>query len=116
MVKKGSKDIEIQKQISALNEQIDRLDKKFYFYFTARDRFAPLSDLIKVNQQVEKLRELKDRMILERKKFVIISFLHRFISYRTKWEKALKDIEEGRAKPDPAFFSRRNSGISKSKR
>ncbi len=110
------KDTEIQKQITALNEQIDLLDKKFYFYFIARDKFPPLKDLIKIKADIEKLKSVKDRIILDRKKFVINSFMHRFVSYRTKWEKALKEIEDGRAKPNPEFFSKKNNGVSKEKK
>ncbi len=108
--------IKIQNQIAVLNEQIDQLDKKFYFYFTARDRFPPLNDLLKIKKDVERLKAVKGRIILERKKFVINSFIHRFVSYRTKWEKALRDIEEGRAQPNPEFFTRRNSGFLKEKK
>ena len=108
MVKK-SKEIDIQQKISSLNEKIDLLDKKFYFYFTARDKIPPLTDFIKIRQEVELLRAEKDKIILERKKFVIRSFLQRFAAYRSKWEKALKEIEDARAKPNPLFFSRKNN-------
>jgi hypothetical protein len=89
-------------KISALNEEIALIDNKFHLYFLGEEKTPPTKEFARLKQQVNMLQNEKSSSVSSQ--FLASSFFSRFASYRNKWERLLRDIEEGRKKPSRHFF------------
>lgn len=89
-------------KISALNSEISLVDNKFHLYFLGEERTPPIKEFERLKQQVSILQNEKPSSVSGQ--FLTNSFLRRFAAYRNKWERLLRDIEEGRKKPSKHFF------------
>jgi len=96
-----------KEKVSKLNERLELLDRKFNLYFTGQDRIPPIQEFEKLKREILLLSRERDRVTSSGIRFYFNNFLQRFGSYRTKWEKALTAIEEGRSRPGTTFFSGR---------
>jgi hypothetical protein len=94
--------MDLKIKISALNEEIALIDNKFNLYFLGEERTPPIKEFTRLKQQVNLLRNEKTSSVSSQ--FLANSFFSRFASYRNKWERLLRDIEEGRKKPSRHFF------------
>ena len=96
-----------KEKVSKLNERLELLDRKFNLYFSGQDRIPPVQEFEKLKREILLLSRERDRVTSSGIRFYLNNFLQRFGSYRTKWEKTLKALEEGRVRPGTTFFSGR---------
>jgi len=89
-------------KIAALNEEIALIDNKFHLYFLGEEKTPPTKEFARLKQQVNMLQKEKASSVSN--KFLASNFFSRFASYRNKWERLLRDVEEGRKKPSRHFF------------
>ena len=94
----------LQKTVNRLILSVEHLDRDFNFYFTGRERVPPLRALEKLKREVILLMKSGEESKNSAEKYMVMSFIQKFTTYRTKWEKGVKDIEEGRAVPGKNFF------------
>jgi len=94
----------INQKISEFEGRLQKLDRKFSFYFIGRDRVPPIKEFDQFKRDVILLTREKERSTSASLRFCVETFLQKFISYRTKWERGLRDIEEGRLSRGANFF------------
>ena len=94
----------LRKTVNRLISSVEHLDRDFNFYFTGRERVPPLKALEKLKREVSMLMKSGEDSKNSAERYMIMSFIQKFTTYRTKWEKGVKDIEEGRAAPGKNFF------------
>ncbi len=99
--------MDIKQKISELESGLQRLDRKFNFYFVGQDRVPPVKDFNQLKREVTLITRERDISTSSSLRFYIETFLQKFISYRVKWEKGLRDIEEGRLSRGADFFKGR---------
>lgn len=99
--------MDIKQKISELEIRLQRLDRKFNFYFVGQDRVPPVKAFDQLKREVTLITREKDISASSSLRFYIETFLQKFISYRVKWEKGLRDIEEGRLSRGADFFKGR---------
>ena len=80
------------------------MDKNFNFYFRGRERIPPLKAFESLKKEINNLMEVKEKLKNTHEKYMVLSLIQKFSSYRIKWEKGIRDIEEGRAVPGKSFF------------
>ena len=90
---------DIKKKIAEFNERIHVLDRSFTLYLSGLERKSPVKEFEKFKGEVTRSLQMKDALMSASTRFFVNSFKHRFVSYRTKWEKTLKAIEDGRLTP-----------------
>jgi hypothetical protein len=96
--------MKFHQRISQLAEKIEHLEHCFNFYFTAQEKKPPLNKLIRLKMEIDELLKTSQDMKNSAERFLAMQLINRFTTYRMKWEKGVKDIEEGRAKPGLHFF------------
>lgn len=96
--------MDVQVFINQMLEKIDRLETQFNLYFSGQLKRPPLpllqqikSEIMNAMGQIKDLKQQKDKFLLQ-------SLIQKFTTYRMKWERGVKDIEEGRLKPGLHFF------------
>lgn len=94
----------IAQQASALIIKIEKLEHAFNFYFSGVDKKPPLNELNSLKKQVDRLMMEAQDSKNSTERFLVSQIVARFTVYRTKWERGVRDIEEGRAKPGQNFF------------
>lgn len=94
----------LRKTVSRLITSVEHLDRDFNFYFTGRERVPPLKALERLKREVNLLMRSGEDSKNSADRYMVMSFIQKFTTYRTKWEKGVKDIEEGRAVPGRNFF------------
>ena len=99
--------MDIKQNISKLESRLQKLDRKFNFYFVGQDNVSPVKDFDQLKRKVALLTREKDISTSSSLRFYMETFLQKFISYRVKWERGLRDIEEGRLKCGADFFKGR---------
>lgn len=99
--------MDIKQNISTLDSRLQKLDRKFNLYFIGQDRVPPVKDFDQLKHRVVVLTREKERSTSASLRFYMETFLQKFISYRVKWERGLRDIEEGRLKCGADFFKGR---------
>jgi len=97
----------IHQKVSELEKQLLALDRRFNFYFNGQDRVPPIKDLDQLKRETRLLTRERERASSGSLRYYVETFLQKFISYRTKWEKGLRDIEEGRLIRGADFFKGR---------
>jgi hypothetical protein len=99
--------MDIKQNISELDSRLKKLDRKFNLYFVGQDRVPPVKDFDQLKRKVAQLTLEKDRSTSASLRFYMETFLQKFISHRVKWERGLRDVEEGRLKCGADFFKGR---------
>lgn len=96
--------MQIGEFVSTLITKIEKLDHDFNLYFTAQEKKAPLQSLENMKREVNLLMKgaAESQNLIE--KNLATQLINRFTTYRQKWERCVRDIEEGRAKPGTKFF------------
>ena len=90
--------------VSTLATKIEKLDHDFNMYFSAQEKKAPLQALENMKREINLLMKgATDSQNLVEKNLAT-QLINRFTTYRQKWERCVRDIEEGRAKPGTKFF------------
>jgi len=97
----------IKQNISKLDSWLQKLDRKFNFYFVGQDKVPPIKELDQFKLRVVQLTREKERSTSATLRFYMETFLQKFTSYREKWERGLRDIEEGRLTCGADFFKGR---------
>ncbi len=92
------------RKVSDLISQIAKLDRAFVFYFTGHEARPPLKELTSLKNEVNRISLKTSDSKNTAEKYLVSQLVNRFAAYRMKWEKGVKDIEEGRAKPGLHFF------------
>ena len=96
---------DIYKKVAELNKHLHALDRKFGLYFYGQEKGPPIKEFERFKSEVALLATEKSNIMSVSVRFFISTFQQRFVSYRTKWEKGLRNIEEGRAKPGTDFWA-----------
>jgi hypothetical protein len=94
----------LRKTVSRLITSVEHLDRDFNFYFTGREKLPPLKNLEKLKREVNMLMKSAEGSKNSAEKYLVLSFVQKFTTYRTKWERGVRDIEEGRLAPGRNFF------------
>lgn len=100
----------IAQQASALIIKIEKLEHSFNFYFSGVDKKPPLDELKSLKKQIDNLMMEAQDSKNSAEKFLVSQIISRFTVYRTKWERGVRDIEDGRAKPGQNFFGKMGAG------
>lgn len=95
---------DLSSKVAELNQKIERLETQFNFYFTGQERVPPLKQLAALKADVMRLMDMEESVKTVSDKFLIQTLVQKFTTHRIKWERGVKDIEEGRAKPGLHFF------------
>ena len=90
---------DIKKTIAEFNVRINMLDRKFTLYFSGLEKNPPIKEFEKFKSEVTRCLQIKNALMSVSTRFFVNSFKNHFASYRTKWEKTLKAIEDGRFNP-----------------
>ena len=98
-------DGDIHKKIAEFNERLQIMDRKFGLFFSGHEKVPPIKEFEQFKREVAALAIEKSNITSASVRFFVGTFQQRYVSYRTKWEKGLRNIEEGRAKPGPNFWS-----------
>ncbi len=93
----------IRQKIAELNGRLLELDTKFNLYFSGIEKLPPVKEFDQLKREVSSSVKAKSILMSVSMLFFANSFHQRFSSYRAKWEKKLRDIEEGRTKPGKRF-------------
>lgn len=94
----------IAQHASSLIIKIEQLEHAFNFYFSGVDKKPPLNELNSLKKQIDRLMTEAQDSKNSAEKFLVSQIVARFTVYRTKWERGVRDIEDGRAKPGQNFF------------
>ena len=96
--------MQIPEFVSTLTSKIEKLDHDFNMYFTAQEKKAPLQALENMKREINLLMKgaAVSKNLVEQN--LASQLINRFTAYRQKWERCVRDIEEGRAKPGTKFF------------
>lgn len=94
----------IAQRVSMLINKIEHLEHLFNFYFSGQDKKPPLIELNALKKDVDSLLKESQDAINIAERFLAMQLVNRFTTYRIKWEKGVREIEEGRAKPGQHFF------------
>ena len=94
----------ISETVSFLITKIEKLDHDFNMYFTAQEKRPPLQALENMKKELSLLMRTAaiSQNLVEQN--LASQLINRFTTYRQKWERCVRDIEEGRAKPGMKFF------------
>jgi hypothetical protein len=103
--------MDIKQKISDLESRLQRLDRKFNFYFVGQDKVPPVKEFDQLKREVTLITREKDMSASSSLRFYIETFLQKFISYRVKWERGFRDIEEGRLTCGADFFKGRKFAL-----
>lgn len=93
----------IFQKISEINLKIERLDRDFNFYFTGREKKPPLTSMDSLKKEIDGFMRVIEDLKNSADKHVVSQLINRFAVYRQKWERGLRDIEEGRARQGLSF-------------
>ena len=96
--------MDVNQKTADLESRLQKLDRKFNFYFIGQDRVPPIKDFDLFKNEVRLLTLERERSTSTGLRFYVETFLQKFISYRTKWDRGLRDIEEGRLPHGADFF------------
>jgi hypothetical protein len=96
---------EINDTLSKLNKYILQLERNFFLYFVGKEKSAPTKEFELLKQEILILSKARDPQSTSTQ-FLVNSFIQRFTTYRTKWERSLRDIEEGRKRRSIEFFGK----------
>ena len=96
--------MDVNQKTADLESRLQKLDRKFNFYFIGQDRVPPIKDFDLFKNEVRLLTRERERSTSTGLRFYVETFLQKFISYRTKWDRGLRDIEEGRLSRSADFF------------
>jgi hypothetical protein len=101
--------MDLKGKIEEVAVTILRLDRAFNFYFTGFEKKPPLKMYERLQREVKKLHDMADGLKNTTERYIVQMQLSRYGSYRIKWERGLRAIEDGLIKPGNAFFG----GLSK---
>ncbi len=96
--------MDLKSKIFLLDQKIESLEKQFNQYFTGQERRPPARALESLKREVMKLIGMADSIINTGDRFAVQTFIQKFTTYRTKWERGMTMIEDGRVKPGINFF------------
>jgi hypothetical protein len=96
--------MKIHQIASQIIQKIEHLEHSFNFYFTGNEKKPPLVELERVRKEVDSLMKSGSESKNSAERFLVLQLVNRFTTYRMKWEKGVRDIEEGRAKQGLHFF------------
>ncbi len=98
--------------VTELISKIEKLDRMFVFYFTGHESRPPLKDLSDLKNTVKKLSLKISGSKNTAEKYLVSQLVNKFTIYKNKWEKGVRDIEEGRLKPGLHFFGGLGTSLS----
>ncbi len=97
--------MDIKGKIEEVAVTIQRLDRAFNFYFTGFDKKPPLKMYERLQREVKRLSDVIDDIKNTAVRYHAQMLLSRYSTYRLKWERGLRAIEEGLLKPGEGFFA-----------
>jgi len=104
--------MDLKGKIDEVAITIQRLDRAFNFYFNGFEKKPPLKMYERLQRDVKKLHDIADGIKNTADRYTVQMLVSRFSTYRIKWDRGLRAIEEGMLKPGPGFFG----GLSKENR
>jgi len=96
--------MDIKGKIEEVAVTIQRLDRAFNFYFTGFEKKPPINMYERLQREVKRLSEIVDDIKNTAARYQTQMLLARYSTYRLKWERGLRAIEEGLLKPGEGFF------------
>jgi len=102
----------IAHKVSDLVTKIEKLERLFIFYFTGHESRPPLKDMAALKNEINKLSLKISDSQNTAEKYLVSQLVNRFAIYKAKWEKGVRDIEEGRSKPGLHFFGGLGTSLS----
>jgi len=104
--------MKLSRKVSELITKIEKLERSFIFYFTGHESRPPLKDLASLKSEINTLSLKTADSKNTAEKYLVSQLVNRFAIYRNKWERGVRDIEEGRSKPGLHFFGGLGSALS----
>jgi hypothetical protein len=99
-------------RVTELISKIQKLDRMFIFYFTGHESRPPLKDLKDLKSEINTLSLKMSDSKNTAEKYLVSQLVNKFATYKNKWEKGVRDIEEGRLKPGLHFFGGLGTSLS----
>jgi len=96
--------MELSQEISLIKRSIVQLELLFNRYFTGREKRPPLVEMEALQKRVNILTINKNLAKTAMEQFQLQSLTQQFTTYRNKWERGVRDIENGRIKPGQQAF------------
>ncbi len=96
--------MELSRELAKLRQEIAQLERLFNRYFTGVDKRPPVRVLEALQKKVNILTVNTHLAKTAAEKFQLQTVVQQFTAYRTKWERGVRDIEEGRTKPGQHYF------------
>ncbi|HOW50426.1 MAG TPA: hypothetical protein PLV42_00115 [bacterium] len=96
--------MDLKGKIDEVAVTIQRLDRAFNFYFTGFEKRPPLKMYERLQREIKKLHDMADEVKNTADRYMIQMLVSRFSTYRIKWDRGLRAIEDGRTKPGTEFF------------
>lgn len=96
--------MEISHDINRTKQSILQLELLFNRYFTGLDKRPPLKQMKALQKAVNLLTINKNYAKTASDHFQLKNVTEQFSAYRRKWERGVRDIEEGRVKPGQQAF------------
>jgi hypothetical protein len=96
--------MDLKGKIEEIAVTIQRLDRAFNFYFTGFEKRPPLKMYERLQREVKKLHDIADGLKSTADRYTVQMLVSRYSSYRIKWDRGLRAIEEGLLKPGAGFF------------
>ncbi|MFO7735093.1 MAG: hypothetical protein R6W70_02630 [bacterium] len=94
----------LESALSRFSVKIERLEHLFNLYFGGQERRPPLKEFESLKKEANHIMNMKTKSNEGGIRHKKASLIQKFTSHRLKWEKSLKDMEEGRIRPGKAFF------------
>lgn len=94
----------LESALSRFSAKIERLEHLFNLYFGGQERRPPLKELENLKKEADDIMNMKIKSSDGAVRHKRTSVIQKFTSHRLKWEKSLRDMEEGRIRPGKAFF------------
>lgn len=101
--------MDLKGKIEEVAVTIQRLDRAFNFYFSGFEKRPPLKMYERLQREMKRLHDLADGIKNTADRYTVQMLVSRYTSYRIKWDRGLRAIEEGMLKPGAGFFG----GLSK---
>ncbi len=105
--------MDLKGKIEEVAVTIQRLDRAFNFYFTGFEKKPPVKMYERLQREVKRLNDVVDDIKNTALRYQVQMLLSRYSTYRIKWERGLRAIEEGLLKPGEGFFSGLTKEIQK---
>lgn len=90
---------EIKKEIAALRTKLDQLNLAYQRYFMGEEKLPPAQLREQYDRELQKTRDKANKSINTAEKFLMANLYNLYQSFKGRWEKRMREKEDGAASP-----------------